>query len=267
MFKDGFFSSDVAVPHRVNAHGLEALDLKTLQRGFQVTESNELVGLEGRHDLLKSLAAALRAGSKYFGTEVQRPGNLVDFVMPFVVDGKVSIKVLWECIVVGLEPVWPAKGTARGDVWVYSDMKKIGVNCSDYVPFHKLSQWLTYSMIEVFSGLGVTFTDTHLLTALAEYRNGGLMIDTGLLVPKDPIILTKRFDTGSEIIVEWRALTVCLVDRIADAVRQKLGKTAEEMPLGSILEGGTWQAGRNIAREKREDGSPPITVVLSGDVF
>lgn len=267
MFKDGSFSSDVAVPNRVNSHGLERVTMSKLRKGFQVSEHNQLVGLEGRHRLLRALASALRASPKYFGTEVHRPGNMVDFVMSKVVDGKVSIRVLWEAVIVGLEPIWPNKASQRGDVWVYSDLKKIGVNCSDFVPFHKLSQWLTYSMLEPFAELGVQFDDIELMTGLAEYRNGGLFVDLGVLVPKDPIILTKQFHTGAEIVVEWRALTLCLLDRVAVVVRKKLNKTAEELPLAQVIEGGTWQAGRQIAKQKRSSGAPPISVLLTGQVF
>jgi hypothetical protein len=267
MFQEGLFSSDVAVPHRVNSHGLESMTLSALSKGFQVGPGNSLVGLEGRHALLRSLAAAMRAAPQYFGTEVHRPGNIVDFVLKSVVNGRVSIKVLWEAIIVGLEPVWPCKGHQRGDVWCYSELKQIGVNCSDFIPFHKLSQWLTYSMIEVFEEIGVQFDELDLMTGLAEYRNGGLMIDFDVLVPKDPLILSRPFHTGSEVVVEWRALTVCLLDRVAEVVRTKLGLTAEQLPLANVLEGGTWQAGRNIAATKRPGGSPPIRTHLTGTVF
>jgi hypothetical protein len=37
--------------------------------------------------------------------------------------------------------------------------------------------------------------------------------------------------------------------------------------LGSLLEGGTWAAGRKIAQEKRRDGGSPFTVVSDGTVF
>lgn len=150
---------------------------------------------------------------------------------------------------------------------MYSDLKKIGVPFSDFVPFHKLSQWLAYSMLEPFVELGVTFTDLDVLTGLSEYRNGGLFIDHGVVVPRDNQTLVKTFTTGAEVIVEWRALTVCLLDRIAPLVRTKLNKTAEELPLASILEGGTWQAGRNIANAKREGGRPPIKIHTTGSVF
>jgi GTP cyclohydrolase II len=267
MFQEGLFSSDVAVPNRVNSHGLKAMTLAQLTKGLQVNESNPLVGVQGRYELLQALANAMTASPKYFGEEVHRPGNIVDYVLSKVVDGRVSLNVLWECIVVGLEPIWPSRHQQRGDVWVYTDLKRTGVPCSDFVPFHKLSQWLAYSMLEVFTEIGVAFDDLHLMTGLSEYRNGGLFVDTGVLSPKNPLTLEKQFSTGSELIVEWRALTVILLDRVADIVRTKLNKTVEELPLASVLEGGTWQAGRNIAKTKRQDGSPPINVLLIGTVF
>jgi hypothetical protein len=42
---------------------------------------------------------------------------------------------------------------------------------------------------------------------------------------------------------------------------------ARELPLAKILEGGSWAAGRAIARERRLDGVPPIQVTSDGTVF
>ena len=42
---------------------------------------------------------------------------------------------------------------------------------------------------------------------------------------------------------------------------------AEQLPLAKVLEGGTWAAGRRIARERREGGGPPLTIVSDGTVF
>ena len=67
--------------------------------------------------------------------------------------------------------------------------------------------------------------------------------------------------------MEWRALTVALLDRLLPLVREKLGVTAQAFPLGALLEGGTWAAGRKLAREKRTDGGPPLQVVSDGTVF
>ncbi len=72
---------------------------------------------------------------------------------------------------------------------------------------------------------------------------------------------------GSELVVEWRALTVALLDKIALLVRDKLGLDAARFPLGAVLEGGTWAAGRQLANEKRPGGPPPIHVISDGTVF
>jgi hypothetical protein len=100
---------------------------------------------------------------------------MVDYVLKHKSGSSVSIKVLWEAVIVGFESVWPEhlSGIRRGDVWCFSPLKQIGVMASDMVPFHKLSQWLTYSLLEPIEGMGVKFDGMELMTGLAEYRNGG----------------------------------------------------------------------------------------------
>ena len=105
------------------------------------------------------------------------------------------------------------------------------------------------------------------LTGLPEYRNGGLLVDLGVLRPRHPGVLNERHRVDSEVIVEWRALTVALLDRVAAGVRAELGLDAAAMPLSRVLQGGTWSAGRRIARELRADGSPPIRLDSDGTVF
>jgi len=68
-------------------------------------------------------------------------------------------------------------------------------------------------------------------------------------------------------VVEWRALTVALLDQLAGLVRQRLGRDARQLPLPRILQGGTWAAGRAIARRLRPDGAPPLRVISDGTVF
>jgi len=105
------------------------------------------------------------------------------------------------------------------------------------------------------------------LTGLAEYRNGGLFLDCGVIVPRDERLLGRRLSVEEEPVVEWRALTVALLDRLAAALRLRLGLDAETLPLAKVLEGGTWAAGRRIARERRPDGAPPLTIASDGTVF
>jgi len=144
-------------------------------------------------------------------------------------------------------------------VWRHPDVGR--------VPFHKLSQWLSYSLAEPLEQAGVRVVALDELTGLAEYRNGGLFVDAGVLVPRQASVLADAHLVSSTEVVEWRALTVALLDRTAAEMRRRLGLSPEALPLAKVLEGGTWRAGRRLAAERRADGSPPLRVVSDGTVF
>jgi hypothetical protein len=72
------------------------------------------------------------------------------------------------------------------------------------------------------------------------------------------------YAVDSEIVVEWRALTVTLLDEVAAGVRSALVRP--DLPMAAVLEGGTWAAGRALAAQQR-DGRPPLTVESDGTVF
>ncbi|HYO57048.1 URC4/urg3 family protein [Archangium sp.] len=257
MFLAGAFSSDERQPLRADAEGLQRLSLEALARGFQVTGANPLAGLEGRLALLHGL-----------GQVLPRPGALYDQLAvrgPRVPAAEVLGRVLES-----LGPIWPGRitleGVNLGDVWPHPMLGPEG-SPESLVPFHKLSQWLSYSMLEPLEEGGFTVTGLDALTGLPEYRNGGLLVDLGVLVPRDARLLTEAFAPGAEPIVEWRALTVALLDEVAKRVRERLGMTAEQLPLAKVLQGGTWSAGRRIAAEKRPGGTPPIRIESDGTVF
>jgi hypothetical protein len=162
-----------------------------------------------------------------------------------------------------LGPIWPGRevvaGTNLGDVWTHSRVGR--------VPFHKLSQWLAYSLCESLERAGTQVVGLDQLTGLAEYRNGGLFVDGGVLVPRNPETLREEHDVSSDLVIEWRALTVVLLDRVAQIVRAHLGASPDDLPLAKVLEGGTWRAGRILAREKRAGGGPPLRIRSDGTVF
>src|SRR5207302_983629 len=150
-----------------------------------------------------------------------------------------------------LASIWPSRlslgGIPLGDCWRHPALA--GADAADgLVPLHKLSQWLAYSLIEPLQQAGLEVADIDGLTGLAEYRNGGLFVDTGVLVPRVPDG-GREHDVASPLVVEWRALTVALLDHLAGMMRERLGLDAASLPLAKVLEGGTWAAGRRIARE------------------
>ena len=169
-----------------------------------------------------------------------------------------------------LGSIWPSRlelgGVPLGDCWRHPAIATADAT-TGLVPLHKLSQWLAYSLIEPLQAAGIEVTDIDGLTGLAEYRNGGLFVDTGVLRLRDAKAAETEHDVASTLVVEWRALTVSLLDRLAEIVRRRLGRDAAAFPLGKVLQGGTWAAGREIARVRRPDGSPPIKVISDGTVF
>lgn len=271
MFCAGAFSSVPDAPWQTDAEALCNLTESTLQDGFQVTDANPLVGLEGRLQLMRRLGQVLREQPRYFGTGNPRPGYLVDYLLQQAVNQELPAPKVLDAVLRSLGNIWPSRiqisGMNLGDVWSHSALTGDQLADGGLVPFHKLSQWLTYSLLEPLQTLGLTITHLDQLTGLAEYRNGGLCIDTGLLEPKHEAVIQQAHLPSSEIIVEWRALTVILLDKIADAVRQSLNLNAIELPLVKVLEGGTWAAGRQIAAEKRMGGAPPIQITSDGTVF
>jgi hypothetical protein len=268
-FADGFFSSHRALPLMADAAGLKSVTSARLGAAFQVRHDNLLEGLEGRATLMKRLGAALLENKAYFPGDVPRIGNLFDKVRQDH-EHAIDATVLLNMVLEAFGPIWPGRleidGINLGDTWrhpgVVTDDETSGL-----VPFHKLSQWLTYSLIEPLEDAGVAVTNIDGLTGLAEYRNGGLFVDLGVLEVRDRAALQTQHSPGAEIVVEWRALTVALLDRIAVRIREKLGRPEQSLPLASILEGGTWAAGRRIAAENRQNGQPPITIISDGSVF
>lgn len=269
-FQRGVFSSNREQPYQVDAAGLRALTEKDLAKVFQVRADNPLVGLSGRLSLLHQLGKALAAQPQRFGANDLRPGNLLDY-WQFTYGATLDAGKLLTDVLESFGTIWPGRvaiaGTNLGDVWPHPALPQTAPG-SHLVPFHKLSQWLTYSLVEPLQSAGLTVTHLNALTGLAEYRNGGLCVDLGLLVPKHDAVTRESHLPSSSVVVEWRALTVVMLDLIGDRVRHQLGKTAEELPLIKVLEGGTWAAGRRIAKHLRPDsGAPPITIQSDGTVF
>ena len=252
-FEQGVFTAE-RDPFRVDASALAAIDAAKLGAVFQVRADNPLVGLDTRVALLKRLGAAL-AG--------QRPSVVFDRLHASEVNASAILRVLLEL----LGPIWltgsELDGVPLGDTWRHPFAGGDG-ETKGWVPFHKLSQWLAYSLFEPFEWAGVRVTDRDALTALPEYRNGGLLLDTGVLELRNDGEAVIAWDVGSELVVEWRALTVALIDELAPLVRAQLDRS--DLPLACILEGGTWAAGRELAAELR-GGDPPLAIRSDGTVF
>lgn len=264
FFEWGGFSAEPSDPLRADAEGLARFDATALADAFQARDRNPLAGLEGRAKLLNRLGLAVDARPHLFAlADNPRPGGLYDALKARAVNGALPAPTILEALLGGLGPIWENRpslgGVPLGDCWAHPQL--------GLTPLHKLSQWLAYSLIEPLARAGVRVTEINRLTGLAEYRNGGLFVDMGVLNTRDPQALAQTYAVSDPFVVAWRSLTVALLDRIAPMVRERLGVGAEDFPLARVLEGGTWAAGRAIAREKRADGGPPLTIISDGTVF
>ncbi|KAL7416831.1 DUF1688-domain-containing protein [Mrakia frigida] len=291
FFEKGGFSAIEGKKYEVNAAGLKALSVAKVGAALQVTDSNPMSGLEGRSQLLLNLAVALEASPEIFGTGPEaRPGNMLDFLSSSPsFDQSVHVSSLWNIVMDGFGPVWPAArtkldGVSLGDAWVCEALgESRGAERTEensIVPFHKLSQWLTYSLLEPIEKiLGWKIEGRDDQTGLPEYRNGGLLIDLGFLTLKTSAFTPADFATSSSpstiprievshgAVIEWRAVTVIALDKIAAALRVHLN--APDLTTAQVLESATWKGGREIAKALRGDkgSGPPLEIVSDGTVF
>ncbi len=265
--KNGLFSAE-SLPWVVDAAGLLKINSQTLEEAFQVTPQNPLIGVQGRVDLLNMLGKTIQENQQVFPDN--RLGSFYDYVIRNTKNNQISAESVFADVLNVFRPIWPARETYHnnnlGDCWRHPQIKGYAGD-DTYVPFHKLSQWMTYSLFEPLEATNIKVTNHDVMTGLPEYRNGGLFVDLEVLALRNADDSHKSHPPDSPLIVEWRALTVCLLDLLAEKIRHLLGKPPASFPLVKILEGGTWQAGRKIASTKRADGTPPIKLNSDGTVF
>lgn len=301
MFKEGLFSNNPSNKYQVDKEGLGALTVEKLESGLQSRPDNRLAGLQGRTELLIRLSAALAERADFFGVD-GRPGNMIDHLLshPSTQASSmliVPLPVLWNVLMNGLGPIWPPSRTALngvslGDAWPCQAMPNPGAaSWESILPFHKLTQWLTYSLMQPMQSLlNMHFAGQELLTGLPEYRNGGLFVDLGVLnLKKDDmerglenyadycrrsgakaVEVAPMFEPSDDVVVEWRGATVGLLDVLCVEVNKAL-KTelaGAEMTLPQLLEAGSWKGGREIAEIHRPNTKePPILIDSDGTVF
>ena len=169
----------------------------------------------------------------------------------------------------GLAPIWAGThsnidGVPLGDAWPCSSMPYDPEDpWESIVPLHKIAQWLAYSLMSPMTSiLGVRFVGTELLTGLPDCRNAGLLIDTGLItlrgdaakrglaayrenamIEGEPNVeVVPLFAPEDDVIVEWRAVTVGMLDELLIEVNALLGlRGADRLSLAQMLEAGTWK--------------------------
>ncbi|KAJ5611581.1 hypothetical protein N7528_008686 [Penicillium herquei] len=289
MFKAGAFSGGSGDKETVDGQGLVTLDVETFRKNFQITADNEIIGDVSRVTLLNNVGQSFLNLPEIFGS-TGRPGKLVDYILEHR-DGKTELhyEVLWGTLQKALLPAWPKNrtqvaGVPIGDAWPLEILAKLNKgktsenDTCNIQPFHKLTQWLAYSLSVPFVRvLGLEWTNMELGTGLPEYRNGGLFVDKGVLVLRDHVLKegqanskqeTPSFDATSDVIVEWRAMTVALLDKLHGTVSDNFAKQGVTITMAQMLEAGTWKGGRELAAKYRPSTkSSPIVIQGDGTLF
>ncbi|MFO0549963.1 MAG: DUF1688 family protein [Polyangiaceae bacterium] len=260
LFMAGGFSSDGA-SLRADAAGLSRLTPERLAAALQVSPENPLIGLEGRAKLLAALGRALRARPDLFGEDA-RPAGLID-AFRLANTSRLTATSLLAALLEGFASIWPRGlrlfGANLGDAWIHP---ALGAGAKGVVPFHKLSQWLAWSLVEPLADAGLEVVDRAALTPLADYRNGGLLIDTGVLVLRRAAP-DATLSPADPLVIEWRALTVAWLDEARGALTRELGPSC----CPARLEQATWLAGRSLAAARRPFAASPLDVASDGTVF
>ncbi|WVQ93418.1 hypothetical protein IAU59_000489 [Kwoniella sp. CBS 9459] len=291
MFVEGLFSSDEKNKFQVDATALKKLTPEILAKHLQVSHANPMAGLEGRCNLLIKLGDALEATPDI--CQHGRPGDILNYFEPRISSSVLPLSEFWSTLFDLLLPIWPSRTTLPsspneplGDVWqcpslsraldAQSEAKR--VEGDDFVPFHKLTQWLCYSLVEAIeSQAGWKVDRGRGQTGLPEYRNGGLLVDLGVMTIKPDTLGEGAYPNGQDkppvlaafhpAVIEWRSMTVISLDKIHQLICAKLGVSPEVLGLAQVLEAATWKGGREIAKEKREGGGPPVDIISDGTVF
>ncbi|KAI0178395.1 hypothetical protein BJ166DRAFT_50097 [Pestalotiopsis sp. NC0098] len=289
MFKAGCFSSDKSKPHSVDSAALQGITEELFSEQFQITAENPMVGVSSRVKLWNAVGQQLGNGPQIFGAQ-GRPGSMVDYLIKTAKEpNTLDYTDLWSVLQGVLIPSWPKErthlsGNPIGDAWplkVLADRAAAKGDTSEaaaIAPFHKLTQWLGYSLlIPLTRVLGITVINDDLGTGLPEYRNGGLFYDLGALRLKPAVLEAGRRASGQDLplypatgdtVVEWRAMTVALLDELHRLVSEHFEKEGVKLNLAQMLEAGSWLGGRELAAKLRpETKSSPILFEGDGTLF
>lgn len=254
MFASGSFSSEMTDPYRVDAGALVSMDLIELAAGLQWDDRDDADHLKAMQRHLKRFGEALALRPDLFGEgEATRPG-LLAVRLAKESDGPIDAAQILDRILEALAPVWEG-GATSGDIWLGDAFVHSGLPGNDVhaiVPFHLAAQQMVYALVEPFAWAGFEVAGLEKLTAPADLVHAALFVQSGVLALKG--------DSGSlapeairDRMIEIRALTLALTDKLAERLASGLGMSLDQVPFTCILEGGTSRAGNHIVEQAPEN--------------
>ena len=255
-FVAGAFSADKGRPCRVDAGTLRHIDVAAVRAMLQGTPQNPVQGLEGRATVLSRLGQLLQALPGAGGAGA-RPCDLVQtLTAASIIDTEVQTARLLSELLRKLAPLWPAapvQGLPGGDIWLHrwageavgagspADAAGHGSNSSSsssltpsssaapkdlgtggWVPLHAMGQSLLAALALPLQHSGHTLAGLQELTAIADQPTSALLLAAGVVVPRQPRLLSLSLKLGDEAVIECRTLTVALFDELTRQVHALL---------------------------------------------
>lgn len=254
MFASGSFSSEMTDPYRTDADALVGLDHVELAAGLQWDDGDDADHLKAMQRHLKRFGEALALRPDLFGEgDATRPG-LLAVKLAKESEGAIDAALVLDRLLEALAPVWEGGATA-GDIWLGDAFVHSALPGNDVhaiVPFHLAAQQMVYSLVEPFAWAGFEVSGLDKLTAPADLTHAALFVHTGVLTLKDGNG-TLAPEAIRDRMIEIRALTIALTDKLAERLASGLGMSLEQVPFTCILEGGTNRAGDYILEQAPEN--------------
>lgn len=272
-FLAGAFSSTASDPLRADAAALKLVDATALRAMFQSTPANPLAGVEARAALLARLGDAVAtAGVRH--RLAPRPALLFDRL---AVGGTrrtvTAAEVLAEVLRV-LSPAWRGglvQGLPAGDTWPHrwagaatgrdgSGAVRRDGTTGGWVPLHAPALRLVGALVAPLQAAGLELSGLDELPAPVGATELALLIDAGVLKPRNERDLERRLAPGDEWLVEGRVLALALLDELAVLAGRRLGR-----PVGPLrlLAGALPSLAQDHAQRQR--GGVPLPFTLDGE--
>ncbi|MBD8892340.1 DUF1688 family protein [Roseibium litorale] len=272
MFAAGSFSAEPEDPLRLDAHALIRLEASEIAGGLQLEPDENSDLIRDITHQLKRLGEAAGLRPDLFEKDGSiRPGHVLDRLWADAEDGMVPAADCLELLLDGLSPLWQGGASLGevllGDCWQHSWLV-LDEEAPGLVPFHLPAVQIAYSFIEPLAWAGVLVSGLEELPGLADLNHVFFFLETGAL----RVLPSQDAGAGSpqaavDLMIELRAMSLVLLDKLAALLRERLEASVEELPLTCLMAAATVPASRELAGKNPAQLEKAAESLGGGGVF